>query len=292
MRIQKTVDPGQPQQAIQEIGRIRAGIKGKNAAGIEFPQSTDYFVATGDYAEMFKEKYGEKPETLEIRFFSDREADSCDERFEIRNKAGQLYAYGDGETFYVYNKKAEKYNIVRKKSEDPEIMEKIQAHLQDGVFGKAKDAIKWSQVLYLRFFIADFPVLGYWQFFTKGSNTSIPAIREAFDSFKESTGSVQGVTFLLTIQKVKSNKPNSTVQYPIVKMVPKVSVDEAFLMIERYQNTQRDSSNKLLNMPVVPRLMEPTEGNQEPENMAVDETIAEEVTSTLQESQEPVAPQI
>lgn len=273
MRIKNTTSTDQRQQAVQEIGRIRAGIKKKSDKGIEYPQSTDYFVATGNYAGEFQKLYSDQPRQLEIMFFSDKEADSCDERLEIRNKSGQLYTYGDGETFYIYNSKTERYSNIRYRANDPQIMDKIQAHLHTGLTDSQKKAVKWDHVLYLRFFIANFPILGYWQFATKGTNTSIPAIREVFDKFKESAGSVQGVSFLLTITKSKSNKPDSRDQYPIVKLVPKVSVQEAFLLIERYQNALHDSSNTLLNMGLPQP--EPTRDNRDTSGSPTEEAPME-----------------
>lgn len=220
-------------------------MKATSRKGNEYPMSTDFFVPQGDYATLFGEKYGEKPSQLTIMFYSDREVDCCDERWEIRTHEGKLYAYGDGETFYVYSKEHQNYSLCRTKENDPQIMDKIATYLHKNLTENQKKAVKWHQVLYLRFFIADFPVLGYWQFYTRAAKTSIPAIRETFDRIKESVGTVQGIPFLLTVTKHKSNRPDSTDQYPIVKLIPKLSVEETYQLIERNQKIGQ-SVGKLL----------------------------------------------
>ena len=47
---------------LPRLGKIRMGIKVKNAAGIEYPQKTDYFVVPPEVAKV----YGDKPKSLDI----------------------------------------------------------------------------------------------------------------------------------------------------------------------------------------------------------------------------------
>ena len=47
---------------LPRLGKIRMGIKVKNAAGIEHPQKTDYFVVPPEVAKV----YGDKPKSLDI----------------------------------------------------------------------------------------------------------------------------------------------------------------------------------------------------------------------------------
>lgn len=59
-----------------EVGRIGTRLKKTSASGKEYSSATDYFVPSGDGADLFTQLYGEKPNELEIFFFSDTLAES------------------------------------------------------------------------------------------------------------------------------------------------------------------------------------------------------------------------
>ena len=56
-----------PRLVLPRVGKIRIGVK--NAKG--YPQSLDYFIATGKYAGLFLQAYGEKPQIIQIVFPDD-----------------------------------------------------------------------------------------------------------------------------------------------------------------------------------------------------------------------------
>lgn len=227
--LQKPSTGEQPKRSLPEVGRISIGEKGYTANNRAFPKSTDYFVIRSKFEQKVFSKYGEKPTELPVFFYSDDFNEACTERLEIRNKTGALYAYGDGETFFVFHQGA--YKPV-KLSDKPDLIEACEKYLKDGA-GSMAPYIKWAHVLTMRFCIKDIPVLGYWQFSTKAVATSIPNLRERFDGSMQSFGLVRFLPFSLTIKKVKSNKPGITDTYPVVDLVPMFSM-ETGLQVSKY----------------------------------------------------------
>ena len=62
-------------------------------------------------------------------------------------------------------------------------------------------------------------VMGCWQFQTKGSASTIPQVRDAFDAMLETNGKVAGVIFDLSVKMHVSQKPNEKSRYPVVTLV-------------------------------------------------------------------------
>lgn len=192
-------------QKLALIGHIRCGEmiqKGDKT----FPTSLDYFKATGDYARFFHDIYGEKPSKISIIFISDNTDDSCDERRELRI-GKKLIAYSDGSDIMLYNENDKNYS----KTDISEIdIEKK----YDG---------KFEEILTLKFIILGIRnVFGYWQFKTKGSQSSIPQIVNTFDAVQEMAGTVRNIPFDLIVEKVTSQKPDSKNSYPVIKLVPNI----------------------------------------------------------------------
>lgn len=189
------------------VGRIKCGMV--NDKG--YPQSLDYFRATGNYMAMFTEAFGDKPTSIEIVFLSDTVKDVCDERYEIR-KGSKLYAWGDGETFNVWDDKTDYRSFT--KANHPDIMERVEKRL----------GAKWDRTLTLRFLIPRIKgVLGVWQLVTKGEASSIPQIVTIFDKTMTMAGTVKGIPFDLSVEKVKSQKPSSKSSFPVIKIIPNAS---------------------------------------------------------------------
>jgi hypothetical protein len=208
-------------RTLPEVGRISIGEKGFTADNRAFPKSTDYFVVRSKFEQKVKEKYGDKPTELPVFFYSDDFNEACTERLEIRDKAGALYAYGDGETFHVFNQGSYKPVPLASK---PDLIEACENYLKKEAGAMAR-YIKWAHVLTMRFCIKDVAVLGYWQFSTKAVATSIPNLRDRFDGSMQVFGLVRFLPFALTIKKVKSNKPGVSDTYPIVDLVPMFSME-------------------------------------------------------------------
>jgi hypothetical protein len=201
-----------PQQRIKlpEVGKIKVGEKHE---GENFPRSLDYFRPTGDYAPLFWEAYGEKPNLLV--FPSNDAHECCYERFELRDGA-KRYAEGDGETFEAWSDKEKAYVTVTK-TEYPNIMEMLA--------NKAKS--EWKPRLTLRFMLLKLRhVMGVWSLSSHGEASSIPEIISTWDMVQEKAGRVAGIPFDLSVSKVTSQKPGSKSSYPVIKLVPNLGVTQ------------------------------------------------------------------
>ena len=197
------------------IGKIKVGIK--NEKGL--PKSIDYFVSTGKYAGLFNQAYGDKPQTIQIVFLSDDPETVCNEMYEYRDDEGKRIAYGDGETFMVWDGK--KY-IVLTVTEYPHLMENISKRYPNRKTRKGDDG--WDITLTLNFIIPMVRgVAGLWQFVTKGTASTIPNIRDTFDAMLEEKGYVRGIIFDLNVQFATSQKPGDKSRYPVVSIVPNES---------------------------------------------------------------------
>ena len=105
------------------VGRIKAGMKPEKG----YPMSLDHFIATGPYAPLFTQAYGENPSTIQIVFPSDDAELVCREEYVLRDNAGKLVSTGDGEDFKVYSEKTKAYKTITV-SEQPDIMDMLSNH--------------------------------------------------------------------------------------------------------------------------------------------------------------------
>lgn len=193
------------------VGKIKCGEK--NERGL--PRSVDYFIPAGNYAPLFTQAYGEKPSTIQIVFPSDDAELVCREEYVLRDGQGKLVATGDGETFKTWSEKAKKYIIVTT-TEQPDIMAMLEKHYKQ----------EWKITLTLVFILPLVRgVMGCWQFQTKGSASTIPQVRDAFDAMLEQNGKAAGVIFDLSVKMHKSQKPSDASRYPVVTLVPNESLE-------------------------------------------------------------------
>lgn len=191
------------------VGRIKAGMKSEKG----YPMSLDHFIATGPYAPLFTQAYGENPSTIQIVFPSDDAELVCREEYVLRDNAGKLVSTGDGEDFKVYSEKTKAYKTITV-SEQPDIMDMLSNHYKQ----------KWLVTLTLNFIIPLVRgIMGCWQFQTKGVASSVPQVRDAFDAMLEQNGHASGVIFDLSVKMHTSQKPNTASKYPVVTLVPNES---------------------------------------------------------------------
>lgn len=197
--------------AFPVVGRIKCGMKSDKG----YPMSVDYFIPSGNYAPLFTKAYGEKPSTIQIVFPSDDAELVCREEYVLRDGQGKLVATGDGETFKTWSEKAKKYIIVTT-TEQPDIMAMLERHYKQ----------EWKITLTLVFILPLVRgVMGCWQFQTKGSASTIPQVRDAFDAMLEQNGKAAGVIFDLSVKMHVSQKPNEKSRYPVVTLVPNESLE-------------------------------------------------------------------
>ena len=201
----------QKRLAFPVVGKIKCGMKSDRG----FPMSVDYFIPSGNYAPLFTQAYGEKPSTIQIVFPSDDAELVCREEYVLRDGQGKLVATGDGETFKTWSEKAKKYIIVTT-TEQPDIMAMLEKHYKQ----------EWKITLTLVFILPLVRgVMGCWQFQTKGSASTIPQVRDAFDAMLEQNGKAAGVIFDLSVKMHVSQKPNEKSRYPVVTLVPNESLE-------------------------------------------------------------------
>jgi hypothetical protein len=199
------------------IGKVKCGKK--NDQGL--PMSLDHFISSGVYTPMFEKEFGDTPKNIEIIFLSNSVDEVCNERLEIRTKTddagagGRLFAYGDGQDFFVWATKEKKYKEISIQ-ERPKLMDEC----------RMRTGNDWDTVLTLRFLIPKIRgVFGVWQLTTKGEASSIPGIVSIFDKVKQIAGTVINIPFDLSIEKVKSQKPESKSVYPVIRLVPNLSAE-------------------------------------------------------------------
>lgn len=200
---------------LPRVGFIKVGMK--NAKG--YPQSVDYFVPSGKYAGLFTQAYGDRPQTIQIVFLDDDAEKVCREEYQYRDDAGKLIAWGDGETFNVWD--GQKYNELSVK-DYPKLMQGVARKYPNRIVRAGGDG--WQVTLTLTFIIPLVRgVAGVWQFVTKGAASSIPGIRDTFDAMLSERGFVKGIIWDMNVQFAKSQKPGETSRYPVVSIVPNES---------------------------------------------------------------------
>lgn len=194
------------------LGKVKVGELAETQNGKQYPTSLDYFRFTSNEemrVKRMQDMFGDKPTKLPITFHCNDTDSVCVQRYEIRDSAGKLVAYGNGVNFW----ESQKDGFVEKAQLTPEQGERYMAALAANV------KTKWSETLTLRFMVLQYPELGLWEFTTKGKDTSIGQIIAAFDAVQEMAGRVKGIPFWLTVEKHKSNRANANRQYPVVNLV-------------------------------------------------------------------------
>jgi len=218
------------------IGKIKIGDKSESG----YPRSLDHFIAKGDYAKMFHDAFGAEPKKIEIIFVSDILEEVCNERYELRDNAGKLYAFGDGVDFMVYDSVSDK--MVKRQPETPTVfMQQCAEKLNT-----PKYTAKWMPTLTLTFIIPRIKgVFGAWQFITKAEASTIPTIVGTFDSVMERAGRISNIPFDLIVDKVKSQKPNSKNAFPVVKLIPNISEENLERIAELMSNNPAALTGKI-----------------------------------------------
>ena len=195
------------------VGKVKVGELATSASGKQYPRACEWFIGSGPYAPLFHQAYGEKPSTIQIVFPSDDAELVCREEYILRDGAGKLVASGDGETFKTWSEKNKKYIEVTTQ-EQPTIMDMLSSH-----YGQ-----EWKVTLTLIFLLPLVRgVMGLWQFSTCGSASTIPQVRDTFDTMLEQNGKCAGVVFDLSVKMHTSQKPGDKSKYPVVSLVPNES---------------------------------------------------------------------
>lgn len=193
------------------IGKLHIGKKVLSSTGKEIPSSCDYFIPSGKYASLFTQVYGEKPNSLLVYFPSDDASLVCNECYVYRNEKGKKIAKGDGENFIVWSDKVQKY-VPMNIEKYPDLMEKVAQ--------KYPSPTGWQATLTLNVVLPMVnKIYGVWTLETKGVASSIPQIRDTFDSLLAKNGHINGVLCDLNVEFAKSDSPKAS-KFPILSIVP------------------------------------------------------------------------
>lgn len=219
---------------LPRVGFIKVGYKEKAANGKEYPKSVNYFIPTGKYAGLFTKAYGEKPQTIQIVFPDDAPEKVCNEMYEYRDDDGRRIAYGDGETFFVWNGK----QYCQYSTKDyPNLMAGVAKKHPNRAVLNGGDG--WIVTLTVTFIV---PLVrgvgGVWQFTTKGTASTIPNIRDTFDAILEEKKFVKGIIFDMNVQFATTQKPGDRSRYPVVTIVPNESEGNLFAVKEAFKPVQ------------------------------------------------------
>lgn len=189
------------------LGKIKVGVKSDSG----YPMSVDHFVCTGKYESLFREVYGDKPDSLLIYFPSDDPALVCNESYVYRDNAGKKVAEGDGEVFMVYSPKVG--GRVRVTTQEmPDVMERVSSQFPSQKGWEISLTIKFVLPMVNR-------IYGVWSFTTKGAASTIPQIRDTFDAMLAKNGKIAGVLCDLNVKFAKSDSPKAS-RFPVVSLVP------------------------------------------------------------------------
>ena len=201
---------------LPEIGKVKIGEKAPNG---NYPRSLDYFKPTGNFANEFTMKYGDKPTRLSVCFISDDLNEVCNERFESWVK-GKRWGWGDGSLFSVWDATALEGKgtyVHGLPASDPRVK-----------------ALKWDVMLTLRFVLLELKgIMGVWRFETKAKATTIPSIVKAFDYVKERANTIVGFPFSLVVERKTGYNPGEVKSYSSVSLIPNFSED-AITLIRDY----------------------------------------------------------
>jgi hypothetical protein len=223
----------EPRLAFPLIGKVKCGKKSPTG----HPMSVDYFIPTGRYSGYFEAAYGEKPNVLQVVFMHDDPKLVCDERYEIRNPAGQLVASGDGINFRVFNPQTEQYQSFTIE-DHPDMLERV----------AAKYGGEWKTILTLRFLLPKISgIAGHWELRTGAKASSIPDIIAVFDAILAEKGFIKGIIFDLHVAIHKSNKPGSKSRYPVLTLVPNHSKENIDLIKNSLIGTDENLPGKRIS---------------------------------------------
>lgn len=184
------------------IGKLKIGIKTDQ----DYPKSIDYFRATGKYAAMFHDIFGEKPNEIDIVFPPFKNEDDILSHYYRYYKASGLYCMGDGETAHRANDKG--------------IMEERECpceHLDSN--GKCSESLR------LTFMVPKIPVIGVWQLTTRSANTRLNTF-SSLHLIRAFSGTIAGIPMSMSVAFEKVNIAGNPNKFPVITITPKVTPEQ------------------------------------------------------------------
>ena len=180
------------------LGKIKVGIKSDKG----YPQSVDYFVPTGNYAEEVNKLYGEKPTKIKVVFPFDDVEKNMNE-FYRQYKSSGLFRICDG------------FNC-NKASDEGEFHE---------VPCEKESGCECNASMNLQFIIMGLPVVGVWAF-DSASYYSRMNVRSSLQMTIALGGKLQGVPFWMTVEMQESSGSGNKNRFPVISLAPAVTAED------------------------------------------------------------------
>jgi hypothetical protein len=187
------------------LGKIHLGIKVKNAAGVEYPQKTEYFVLpkeNSDYQRIV-DLFGEKPKALRILIPVEDEELWASQYYKMYDMTRGLICKGDGEM--AMRMIDVKTGTFANKTTETVTMKEWTCAGKECPEYQAK---KCGETMNLRFILPEVPGLGVWQIDT-GSINSILNINSCAKMIKAAFGRISMVPLSLTLEPIDVNNPET-----------------------------------------------------------------------------------
>lgn len=202
---------------LPRLGKIRLGIKAKNAEGKEYPKEVDYFIADPQIPDENKKQeiiakfyklYGDQPKRIEI-MFPVSDPDVFFQQWYKRYGSGTLLqCKGDGETAICSSEEFAKGLEITDK--DDMGLPIVKCEGKNCSYFKAN---KCAQVGTLNVFLPEIEGLGVWQIVT-GSTNSILNINSSIDIIKAACGRIHMIPLTLERRREEiSHEGKKTVHY-------------------------------------------------------------------------------
>lgn len=209
------------------VGNISIGLPPD--AQNNYPRSIDYFRASGNYVDAFKQAYPGQPNKLLIVFPSNDRRDVCKNYYEIR-QGKSLLAEGDGILWnrawdLSQGKYLENYVIQTESPREDPVVGPLM------VLGKGtKNAATLKEMLVLKFVLPEVKTaIGVWKLTTHGKDSTIPSVISCFDEMYEACNKqIMGIPFDLTVKFHEAVLPDKTKKrYPVLGITANVSLEHA-----------------------------------------------------------------
>lgn len=187
------------QRRLPRLGKIRLGIKKKNAKGVEYPAATDYFVCPPEV----KKIYGEKPKQFDVIIPLDDEEIWANQYYRQYSRTRGLICKGDGVTCR---------RMVDTKAGGIAGRETTEITWTEGLPCAGKDCPDYQskacqEVMNLQFLLPKVEGLGVWQIDT-GSINSIMNINSDAEMIRAMCSRVAWIPLTLSLEPTVVNNPD------------------------------------------------------------------------------------
>jgi len=254
---------------LPRIGKIRLGVKNKNQQGVQYPSAVDYFVfeekgTPKEVLQKVKELYGERPQRLIIKFFSN-DLEQIFPQFLKYYSKNQLICKGDGE--------------IARRQENGEIVE-IKCPYKDCPYYQQKLC---RPIAHLKFYLEGIPG-GFFQIDTSSTN-SIINLNTKIEQLKIIHGNITNIPLELTLVPIQVQVKGDKDAKSFNKTVYILDIHEPNGTLAK--NLINEPSNK--NRTVETTIDEDLEENDLPEDFEEAEEMSQkEDTDFIPEGFEPI----